>query len=328
MAAAISVSASLPSIGNRATPADTDIGLPATAGRTAIPSMTRRATVAPAEPGATRTNSSPPIRPTVSTRRTDSARTAATRAEDVVAGLGAALAVGGLEVVDVEQRERQLAALARRPGDLELEDPGDGPLVGEAGQRVRVGHPLEPLGALGRRSRRAGPDRPRRRRATASAVRVSRSASSSVRGAGQPIPIEPRTTSTPPLDTIERQVGPDERAARRLHRLAIEGRRRGPARPTVNGWPGSPTSAARSVAACVVHPARGDELQPGAIRVRDEDRRHRRMRAPTRRPRAGHRASRPGRRPRRRRRWRPGDRRVDRGRIRRWTLGTPARTVG
>ena len=43
-----------------------------------IPSSTRRATVTPADPGATTTNSSPPVRATVSTSRTVSASTAAT----------------------------------------------------------------------------------------------------------------------------------------------------------------------------------------------------------------------------------------------------------
>ena len=79
VAAAISASASAASAGKRATPTDTETARPATTGRSAMPSWTRRATIAPADPGATRTNSSPPMRPTVSTSRTDSASTAATR---------------------------------------------------------------------------------------------------------------------------------------------------------------------------------------------------------------------------------------------------------
>ena len=60
----------------------------------------------------------------------------------------AALAVGGLEVVDVEQDDRYVAALAARASELELEDAADRPLVGEAGQRVGVRHALEPVGAF------------------------------------------------------------------------------------------------------------------------------------------------------------------------------------
>ncbi len=68
----------VPSVGKRAIPAETVIGRPPTGARAAIPSRTRRATRAPAAPGAMTTNSSPPWRATVSTRRTDSASTDAT----------------------------------------------------------------------------------------------------------------------------------------------------------------------------------------------------------------------------------------------------------
>ncbi len=59
-------------------PALTLTGWPSIASSPAIPSSTRRATVTPADPGATTTNSSPPVRATVSTSRTVSASTAAT----------------------------------------------------------------------------------------------------------------------------------------------------------------------------------------------------------------------------------------------------------
>ena len=66
------------------------------------------------------------------------------------------------EAVDVEQGDGHLGALALRPGDLELQDAGHRPGVGEAGQRIGEGDALEPLGAL--RGHRRGPERGDRRR--------------------------------------------------------------------------------------------------------------------------------------------------------------------
>ena len=59
-AAAMSSSPLAPSAGKRATPADTLMAPRSLSGRAAIPSTTLRATVTPAAPGATTTNSSPP----------------------------------------------------------------------------------------------------------------------------------------------------------------------------------------------------------------------------------------------------------------------------
>ena len=70
-------------------------------------------------------------------------------AQDVVAGLVAGRVVRRREVVDVEDRDRDLGPLASGSGQLELEDPRERPHVGETRQRIGVGEPLEPLGALG-----------------------------------------------------------------------------------------------------------------------------------------------------------------------------------
>ena len=98
-----------PSCGNRATPALTLTVWPSTASSRAIPSSTRRATVTPAEPGATSTNSSPPVRRQgVDQPHASSARTARDLAQDLVAGPRAGLLVELAEPVDVEQGDRDL----------------------------------------------------------------------------------------------------------------------------------------------------------------------------------------------------------------------------
>ena len=92
---------------------------PSTASSFAMPSSTRRATVTPAGPGATSTNSSPPVRAIVSTSRTLSASTRRHLAQDVVPGTGPGRGVQLAEAVDVEQRDGDLrcpaAARARPP---------------------------------------------------------------------------------------------------------------------------------------------------------------------------------------------------------------------
>jgi hypothetical protein len=82
------------------------IGRPATGGSAAIAARIRWATIMPAEPGDEHelVATDPP---TVSTSRTDSANARrAAPPQHVVAGVAAALAVRRLEVVDVEDRER------------------------------------------------------------------------------------------------------------------------------------------------------------------------------------------------------------------------------
>ena len=56
----------VPSTGKRAMPADTEMVRPSTAGSAPIARITRSATAGPPFPGATTTNSSPPMRATVS----------------------------------------------------------------------------------------------------------------------------------------------------------------------------------------------------------------------------------------------------------------------
>ena len=138
-------------------------GRPPISGSSATPSRTRRATVAPAEPGRHEDE-------LVAAEAGDgvdepdrAGEDGRDRAEHVVAGFAAAGLVRRREVVDVEDRDRDLAALPAGPGELELEDAGERPLVREAGQRVGVGEPLEPLAIARRPSRRAASDRRRPR---------------------------------------------------------------------------------------------------------------------------------------------------------------------
>ena len=85
-----------------------------------------------------------------------SARTAATWRSTWSPAREPGLLVERREAVDVEQGDRDLAALPLRPGDLELEDAAERPRVRQPGQRVGVRDALEPLGALGRHRRRSG----------------------------------------------------------------------------------------------------------------------------------------------------------------------------
>ena len=138
-------------------PAETVTGCPPTGPRAAIPSRTRRATSGPGRAG----RDDDELVAAVACDGVDQAdrlgQHGRDRTQDVVAGLVAVLGVHRPEVVDVEDRDRDLAALPSGSGELELEDPGERPLVGQAGQRIGVGHPLEPLGALGDHRRQAGP---------------------------------------------------------------------------------------------------------------------------------------------------------------------------
>ena len=233
-----------PSAGNAATPAETETSCPATAGSAAIPSSTRWATVAPAEPGATSTNSSPPIRPTVSTSRTDSASTAATRAgrRRRPRGRRRGWSPGS-------RRRRTSRARPRRPGGRRgpARARGSAPTVRSLARPVsgsRVGHPLEPLGALGggrgeprpidgdgrqvgeRRRASRGPPRQRVRSRPAEADRAER---------------RPRRRR---VDHEQRQVGADEPVPPVRRRLGRSNVGDATAARLANGWVGSATSAA------------------------------------------------------------------------------------
>ncbi len=150
VAAAMSDSASSPSTGKRTTPAETDTIRPATAGRAAIPSWTRRATIAACRARRDQDElvaTDPPDRVDEPDRLGQHGRDAS---QDVVADLVAVGRVGGAEVVDIEEGERHFGPLPAGAGQLQLQDASDRPLIGDPGQRVRVGHALEPLRALRR----------------------------------------------------------------------------------------------------------------------------------------------------------------------------------
>ena len=129
-----------------------------------MPSRTRRATVTPAEPGATSTNSSPPVRRDRVDEPHRLARgRAATWRRTWSPARAPAASLSAVKPSTSNRATETSAALALRAGDLELEHAAERARVGQAGQRVGVGDALEPLGALGghrrgaeRRDRRGG----------------------------------------------------------------------------------------------------------------------------------------------------------------------------
>ena len=157
-------SASVPSLGKRATPAETVIRRPSVSGSAAM-SVEHAPGNGHARPS--RRNDDELVAAEASDGVDEPDRPGDDRrdgAQDVVARLAAGGVVRGREVVDVEDRNRDLAALPPGAGELQLEDPRERPHVGEAGERIRVGEPLEPLRSLGDRRGRAGSGRPRPRR--------------------------------------------------------------------------------------------------------------------------------------------------------------------
>ncbi len=319
----MSAAASSASAGKRATPAETVIGRPPTGGSAAIAAEDP---LGDHQPGRARCDedelvaTDPPDGVDQPDRFGQRGRHLA---EHVVAGLVAALTVGGLEVVDVEDREGHLAALSPCPGELELEDPTDGPLVGQPGQRIGVGHPLEPFGAFGRGRGEPGPigghrgERGDRAEGLALRVgqRVRRRPAEAHRPEGQ---VHPSARHG------QRQVGADERRPIGLRRLAVERCRARRGRDAERmGRIGHLGRQPRDRA--FVHPVHGDRLEAGAIGIRDEDRAHRRPERGGRSSRAGRRAPPRARRRPRSPRWRGEGWSGDRWAGRRSTRGTPAR---
>ena len=104
--------------------AQTVIVWPSTASSFAMPSSTRRATVTPAGPGATSTNSSPPVRAIVSTSRTLSASTRRHLAQDVVPGTRAPdAALSSRKPSTSNSATETSRALPLGARHLELQDP-------------------------------------------------------------------------------------------------------------------------------------------------------------------------------------------------------------
>ena len=278
-----------------------------------MPSRTRSATSDAGRPGATSTNSSAPVRATVSTRRTVSASTAATSRSALSPARAPAVSLSSREAVDVEQGDRDLGLLALGAGDLQLEDAAQRAGVGQPGQRVGVRHPLGPLGAL-RGDRRGAERRDRRRREVsdrdqqrllgrAHLVRAGASRTSARRRT-------PRRRRS-----RRRAAGPRRSSARR--RASSAARPSDPVRSSAARWIGwsglLTTSAAYRVDPVVRHPEREQQLEGVAVRVLGEDRapsgRRPRPRPPRRSRRAPGPGRAPGRAPRRPRRGRPAGRR-------------------
>ena len=228
----------------------------------------------PAEPGATTTNSSPPIRPTVSTSRTDSASTAATwRSTSSPASLPPSRFVARKsstsnmtnETSSPARPARAISSSRTRPTVRSLAMPVRGSVCA-----IRSNH-----------SDRSAAVDPRRERSMAmaasdaSAWSVSRSlASSDVRrGPAQAHRAERDIDAAAGHE--EGQVGADERRAVRPRRLAIErgdsarggGRRsRAPGRgPRSPGGPPAPASIPTTAAGC----------ESGPVGILDEHRAHR-----------------------------------------------------
>ncbi len=149
-------SLSVASTGKRATPAETDTARPATIGQRgdAVDHAARDGH--PGRAGCDEHElvaADPSDRVDQPDRLCEDGRDAT---EDVVADRRPALGVGRPEVVDVEDRERDLTTLAAGTRQFQLDDPRHGPVVGQARQGVRVGQSLEPFGALGRGRRQPG----------------------------------------------------------------------------------------------------------------------------------------------------------------------------
>ena len=189
----------------------------------------------------------------------------------------AAVGVGRPEVIDIEERERHLAALTSGTRQLELEHAPDGPLIGQPGQRVGVGHALEPLGSLGGGRPQARPidDEGRER-----GDRLEHLAFGGVRGVRR----RPRDPERPEgdLDAAgrrqEREVAAHVGKTDRRDAGPIEGR----------GPPGRGLGERIGRVRCsspdprqgsLVHAGRRRDIQPGTIRILYEDRAHGRMQA-------------------------------------------------
>ena len=72
-------------------------------------------------------------------------KTAATRRQDIVAGLVAVHVVDALEVIDVEQHQADVIAAARGPLELLPERRVERAAVGQPGQAVGRGAPMRVL---------------------------------------------------------------------------------------------------------------------------------------------------------------------------------------
>ena len=102
-------------------------------------------------------NSSPPTRQAMSAERTTSRTRSARLGEDAVAGEMPDAVVDRLEVVEVEDDEREAAVVAVRAGDLAGEGLVEVAPVVQARQRVEVGELARFPEAAGVLDRRAGP---------------------------------------------------------------------------------------------------------------------------------------------------------------------------
>ncbi len=221
-----------------------------------------------------RTNSSPPTRPTVSTSRTDSASTAATRRRtSSPAAWPPSRLVAWKSSMSNMASETSLPCRPARASS-------------SSSTRATVRSFARPVrgsewAIRSNHSERSAAVELSRARSTASAarpampVRVPRSTSVSVRVPGQPKPIAPRETSTPPLTREQRQVGAGEGLAGGGRRLAVEGRGplagRGGERVGRVGRLAGKTGVRR-----VVHADRRREDHAGPILIGDEDRAHHR----------------------------------------------------
>ena len=170
-------------------------------------------------------------------------------------------------------RDRHLGALALRPRHLELQDPGHGPRVGQAGQRVRVCHALEPLGALGgHRGSPEGRDRRRREVRHRDEQRLLGGVRPRARPASRSVST-PTHASTPPLPR-PRAAGRRRSSWRRpASRRCGRASRSGPARRGGSGAPGWTTRRPRTPRrASSAMPRVSSSSSAAAVRVLGEDR--------------------------------------------------------
>ncbi len=185
-----------------------------------------------------------------------------------------AVPVRRLEVVDVEHREGDLAALATGTRELQLQDPAHGPLVGEARQRIAVGHPLEPVGPFRNGGGQPGPvDRHGGQRGKPAQRLPLRLVEAARRGPAEPDRPERRFDAA--RRDQQRQVGADERVAGRRRRRPIERRRAG-RRGLVERVRRVGGFGGQSFVTGGIHAHRGGDDQPGTIGILDHDGAHRR----------------------------------------------------
>ena len=278
-AAAISASLLAPSAGKRATPAETVIGRPATAGRARMPvedALGDRHAGRSGRHEHELVAADPPDRVDEPDRL---GQDRGDTAEDVVAGLVTAAPVGRLEVVDVEHRERDLAALAaaRASSSSRMRATVRSLARPVSGSVCAIRSNQSERSASGRRQPRRDPRRPTRATRTPGAARArprrARAATAS-RGPSSRRPPGRHRWTRSAAGRHRRTAIPSAIVASRS-KVALR-----PSAASANGCVGIGHVLGQARRRVVVEAVGRHRLQPGPIGVLDEDRAHRSTRGP------------------------------------------------